>query len=212
MTDGLLFVLSDPGTVPEAEFHDWYDSEHGPARLTVPGFRNGLRFSALDDANPPWLATYDLSLEALTTPSYTALLDQRSEREKAVLAELAVLDRRIYSLLSDHGTPASDAPSVVVATSMSVPAGTEDDFHAWYTTEHIPMLLEVPGWQRTRRYRLIEGEAPDVLALHEVASMDVFSDDRYRAAVSTPWREKVVGSATARERRVFGFRNAFRLA
>jgi hypothetical protein len=45
--------------------------------------------------------------------------------------------------------------------------------------------------------------------LHEVASKDVFSDDRYRAAISTPWREKVVGSATARERRVFGFRNAF---
>ena len=34
--DALLFVYSDPGAVPVAEFNDWYDNEHGPARLTVP--------------------------------------------------------------------------------------------------------------------------------------------------------------------------------
>ena len=37
MAAGLFYVYTDPGTVDEAEFHDWYDHEHGPARLTVPG-------------------------------------------------------------------------------------------------------------------------------------------------------------------------------
>ena len=36
MTAGLFYVYTDPGTVDETEFHDWYDHEHSPARLTVP--------------------------------------------------------------------------------------------------------------------------------------------------------------------------------
>ena len=48
MAAGLLFVYTDPGSsgpVTEAEFHDWYDHEHGPARLRVPGLppRTGTR-------------------------------------------------------------------------------------------------------------------------------------------------------------------------
>jgi len=56
MADGLLFVYTDPGPVPAAEFNDWYDNEHGPARLTVPGITSGSRFHALDDAVPPLAA------------------------------------------------------------------------------------------------------------------------------------------------------------
>ena len=33
MSAGLFYVYSEPGTVDEAEFHDWYDNEHGAARL-----------------------------------------------------------------------------------------------------------------------------------------------------------------------------------
>lgn len=61
MNDGLLFVYSDPGPVPMAEFDDWYDNEHGPARLTVPGVSAGYRFRALDDKAPRWLAYYEIS-------------------------------------------------------------------------------------------------------------------------------------------------------
>jgi hypothetical protein len=43
MADGLLFAYSDPGPVLAAEFNDWYDYEHGPARLTVPGISAGYR-------------------------------------------------------------------------------------------------------------------------------------------------------------------------
>ena len=43
MAAGLFYVYTEPGSVDEAEFHDWYDHEHGPARLTVPGFRGARR-------------------------------------------------------------------------------------------------------------------------------------------------------------------------
>lgn len=56
MTEGLLFVLSEPGTVPEAEVHDWYDNEHAPAWLTVPGINAGVQYRASDGRKPTWLA------------------------------------------------------------------------------------------------------------------------------------------------------------
>jgi hypothetical protein len=52
MSAGLFYVYTEPGTVDEAEFHDWYDGEHGPARLTVPGFRGVPRYRAA--ISTPW--------------------------------------------------------------------------------------------------------------------------------------------------------------
>ncbi len=215
MAEGLFYVYTDPGAVPEAEFHDWYDHEHGPARLAVPGIRGGRRYQALDDQKPPWLALYELdSPDVIGGPGYKALSAGLSDRDKAVNAGLAVLDRRVYSQLSSDGAnvPGGPAP-VILAVALSVPAGAEDDLAAWYTDEHIPMLLQVPGWRRIRRFRLaraLDSSAPEFLSLHEVSGPEVFEEPGYRAAVTTPWRDRVVTSALRRERRVFGFRNEFR--
>lgn len=215
MPAGLLFVCTDPGTaVPEAEFHDWYDNEHGPARLTVPGFLTGSRYQAADDLVPPWLALYDLdSLAVLDSPAYQKLITGTSDREKSIMSRLAehgTLDRRVYELISLDGndTPAPPAPTVL-SVALSVPAGTEDDLAAWYTDEHIPMLLTVPGWRRIRRFRRVGGSGPDFLSLHELDGPEALTEDSYRAAISTPWRDRIVASALLRERRVFAFRNAF---
>ncbi|HEX8008610.1 MAG TPA: hypothetical protein VF482_19530 [Trebonia sp.] len=209
MADGLLFVYSDPGPVPEAEFNDWYDNEHGPARLTVPGISAGYRFRALDDLAPPWLAYYEVKPGVMHSPEYKALWASASDREKSIMSRLATLDRRVYEPISEDGPAPAGPPPVVLAVSLSVPAGMEDDLAAWYTEEHIPMLLAVPGWRRIRRFRLTSGTGPDYLSLHEVAGMEVFERDDYRAAVTTPWRNRIVDAAIDRERRVFGLHRSF---
>jgi hypothetical protein len=203
--------------VPAAEFHDWYDNEHGPARLTVPGITSGYRFHELDDAAPPWLAYYEFHEGALDSPEYQALAANASAREKTIMSSLATLDRRVYQLISDDSAPGGDesaddesgVPPVVLAVSMSVPPSAEADLAAWYADEHIPALLKVPGWRRVRRYRLLEGGAPTYLALSEVESAAVFEEPAYHATVATPWRHRIVESVTQRERRVFGFHKAF---
>jgi len=219
MANGLFYVYTDPGTVPEAEFHDWYDHEHGPARLTVPGVLGGYRYRALDEAKPPWLALYELdSPGVLDGPEYAALGAHASDRDKSVGAGLATLDRRVYEQISSD-VPAAARPQpaaseqapVLLAVALSVPEGSEDDLAAWYTKQHIPMLLEVPGWRRIRRFRLtrsMDAPGPDFLSLHELAGPEVLAEPGYRAAISTPWRDRVVASALRRERRVFGFRNS----
>ena len=180
MPDGLLFVYTDPGTVPAAEFNDWYDNEHGPARLTVPGITAGYRFHALDDLAPPWLAYYEFESGTLDSPRYKALAESASSREKSIMSSLATLDRRVYELISDSApdhrpTGADGPPAAVLAVAVSVTSPLEADLAQWYADEHIPMLLAVPGWRRIRRYRLTEGSAPAYLALHEVDSAAVLT-------------------------------------
>ena len=146
MAAGLFYVYTEPGSVDEAEFHDWYDYEHGPARLKVPGFRSAYRYRALDDAKPPWLALYELdSSDVVDSPEYKALAAEASDRDKSVAADLVTLDRRIYEQLSEDGSPVGRPAPVVLTVAMSVPTENVDDLTAWYTREHIPMLLEVPG-------------------------------------------------------------------
>lgn len=220
MSEGLLYVLSEPGAVPDEEFHDWYDNEHAPARLAVPGVRNGFRYRADDGLVPSWMACYDLGPGALATPEYARLRRGRSAREQRVVEGLAVLDRRVYELLDSHGevpappgAPAAPAPvGPVASVALCVAMTTRDEaaFHDWYLREHIPLLHTLPGWRRTRRFRLLEGAGPRFLAVHDITGTDLFETGAYRRATGTPLRERVMRDVTERERRVFRFHSAVR--
>jgi thioredoxin 1 len=78
-------------------------------------------------------------------------------------------------------------------------------------------ILNIPTWRRIRRFRLtraLDGPGPGApghgsfLSVHELADPEVLEDPGYRAAVSTPWRDRVMTSALRRERRASGLRNA----
>ncbi|HEX3715650.1 MAG TPA: hypothetical protein VHV09_22860 [Trebonia sp.] len=213
MADDLLFVYSAPGPVDVAEFTDWYDNEHVPARLAAPGFGAITRFRALDGLKPDWLATYEVKPGTLDTPEYKALWENATDREKRIMSSLSTLDRRLYSLLSDSWADgvgaASGPPPVVMAVSMSVPPAVEPDLAAYYEQEHYPLLLAVPGWRRARRYVLTSGTGPKYLSLHEIDSEAAFDEPGYKTATSTPWRNRIVGSALGREKRVFGLHKSF---
>jgi len=59
MAKGSLIAAMNFSDVAEDEFHDWYDTEHIPERLAVPGFLNAERW--IGSANPKQsLALYDL--------------------------------------------------------------------------------------------------------------------------------------------------------
>jgi hypothetical protein len=44
MAKGILIAAMDFTACREDEFHDWYDSEHVPERLGIPGFLNAERW------------------------------------------------------------------------------------------------------------------------------------------------------------------------
>jgi hypothetical protein len=207
MADDLLFVYSSPGPVDLAEFTDWYDNEHVPARLALDGFGAVSRFRAADSLTPEWLATYEVKPGTLDGAAYKSVWDSASAREKRIMSA-ATIDRRLYSPISDSG-PTAEAAPVLMAVSMSVPESAEADMEAWYVEEHIPMLLAVPGWRRSRRYVLTSGDGPKYLSLHEIDSHASFDLPEYKAAISTPWRNRIVELAIGREKRVFDLHKSF---
>jgi hypothetical protein len=67
MKRGLLFTLTEPPPAMDEEFNAWYDSEHLPERLAIPGFRSARRWVC----NGTYLATYELdSPEVLQSKPY----------------------------------------------------------------------------------------------------------------------------------------------
>jgi len=62
---GFLLVLMQPPPTIEEEFNAWYDTEHVPERLSVPGVETAVRFCSTTDAAPKYLAMYDLAAESV---------------------------------------------------------------------------------------------------------------------------------------------------
>jgi hypothetical protein len=199
----ILLAFSNPVPGQEDEFNDWYGGEHAPARLTVPGIFNARRYAAVESDGPRYMAIYDLeSPETLQRPEYRRLYAEQSEREKRIMPSLPLLDRRVLRVVLDAESWTDDAP-YQMTVSLQPPDGTDDDLVAWYREEHIPMLLEVPGWRRIRLCQQVEGNGPRFTAVHELESPAVFETESYRKATSTQWRNRIIGSVLRRERHLF---------
>ena len=55
-----MMVFTDVPADVEEEFNRWYDEEHIPERLSIPGVLSAARYTALEGA-PKHLACYELT-------------------------------------------------------------------------------------------------------------------------------------------------------
>ncbi|KAF8176055.1 hypothetical protein BJ912DRAFT_1063990 [Pholiota molesta] len=207
---GLLFVYGEVGPdVSEDEFNDWYDNEHGPARLTVPGFNTAVRYKATDGLTPTWLALYDLTTSSVASDKpYQTLVANATPRDRDIIPRTGRLNRRIYDLINvvtKPDLPPSALPGkFLLLVSWLIGSEADEDFNKWYDEEHVPALAKVPGFQRARRYKLVDsveiGRKPDpatvkpthnYLTLYDVDSDDYNKHPDFVATSQTPWTGKV---------------------
>jgi hypothetical protein len=200
---GLLLAFSNPPLGDEEAFNAWYEV-HAAARLTVPGIYSARRYQAITDDGPRYMACYDLeSIETLHSPEYRHVQTEAVPSDREMMPRLPLLERRVLKLL--HGTDPWTADPPYVLSLAYEPAAdvTIEAVLEWYREEHTRMLLEIDGWRRVRMFERIEGPGPRIVALHELESPGVFDTEGYRKATSTPWRERIVGTASSRERFLF---------
>jgi hypothetical protein len=88
---GFLLVLMQPPSELEEEFNAWYDTEHIPERVAVPGFLTGLRYRCIDGA-PRYLAMYDMETpEVLESEGYLRVsFDRASPWTKRVTGRVRI--------------------------------------------------------------------------------------------------------------------------
>lgn len=127
---GFLLVIARPPAAMEEEFNAWYDTEHLPERLAVPGFLTGLRYIGTAGTGR-YLALYDLERpEVLDTPDYarvsgtnfspwTRRVTGRSRVYRAAGAQIhpggALTGRSAFLLLVRFRALPADAGPAVVA-------------------------------------------------------------------------------------------------
>jgi hypothetical protein len=76
---GFLLVFMHPPMSFEEEFNAWYDTEHIPERLAVPGVLTGLRFMHAAGGTPRYLAMYDLEhASVMDSPAYLRVAHDNS--------------------------------------------------------------------------------------------------------------------------------------
>jgi hypothetical protein len=193
----ILFSEMSPPAHEEAKFNDWYDQEHIPLRVAIPGFVSAQRYLA-DGNDRNYLAVYEMNdPSVLKSPEYDVVKNQPSELTKYMLSSVSGFTRYIGNLLGeqwkDTVTDPLDQAKYLYAVFFTVPTDELSEFDAWYTEDHVPILLECPEWLGTRRFEIIEAHPGDYnrLALHYLTTPEALNSPARAKARTTPWRDKL---------------------
>lgn len=82
---GVLLVLNDVVEGSEEEFNRWYQQQHIPERLGVPGFKTARRYHAVD-GEPAYMAVYECgSIEVLASKAYQQRLAHPTDWTRKVM-------------------------------------------------------------------------------------------------------------------------------
>lgn len=193
----VLFSEMTPAPAWEAEFNDWYDTEHIPLRMGAPGFLGAQRYRA--EGRPGYLTVYDMDSDAaLQTPAYQQIKNTPSPLTARMLRDVTGFTRYIGTLSDWHMQPGVDeavmlTSGVLFSVMFTVPDDRAAEFDDWYLQDHIPLLLRAPGWLGCRRYRITVADPGSYthLAIHHLRDMAVLDSPERAAARATEWRDRL---------------------
>jgi hypothetical protein len=191
---GLLLTMTEPPAQMEEEFNAWYDTEHLPERLSIPGFHSARRWvdPHAPEGSGKYLATYELdSPQVLQTAEYLAHVgDNFTPWSKRCLSRCVLFRRWACAQIFPGDAlpdPAAQAMSLVLC---DVPPEFESEFARWHDDEILPRLLATPGVLGARRFRAAEG-SPASIALYDLAEAGVHGRIDWAAAMSTPRAQRI---------------------
>ena len=175
---GLLLVYTDVPVEHEDEFNRWYNEEHIPERLAIPGVLSAARYVAVK-GGPKYLACYELTEpQAWYADAWQRHLNDPTDWSKTMSPSVIGQNyiRNLYTLVYPTEVPqetaeAEMAPALLVGR-MSVPASLEDRFNQVYNQERLPLYRSIPGYVRGRRFAAVMGE-PKYVTVHECEATEV---------------------------------------
>jgi hypothetical protein len=201
----LIYVVAvDVEPEWEDEVNRWYNEEHIPNLLSVPGYLGARRYRAVD-GGPTYLNYYEIaSIEAFRSPErtraietpWTAKVRPHYKGQLAIYEQVFPADGYLTGAGFD-GDLAKEGGLLLVRADAA--PEQEQDFNDWYDQEHLLALSQVPGCIANRRFRAVEG-GPRYMAEYHLTEPAVQTSDAWKKAIDTPW------SARARE----AFRNRWR--
>jgi hypothetical protein len=188
---GLITVWLDVPPHRDEEFNDWYNLEHIPQVVGLPGFVSGRRYRC-DEAPLKYLAWYDTRDETIEPGAdFQRLVNDPtpwSRRMRTLYGDRR--ERFNFRLMRDVGkVPEQDTPWLYIVHT-DIPDDVVDEYNEWYDHEHLPRLVTVPGVLRARRYTATSG-SPRYLTAYELTDRNAFESSAGLKARKTPWTEKM---------------------
>jgi len=201
----LMVRIGDVPKEMEGEWNLWYDTTHIPNRLGKPGFLSASRFLALW-GEYRYLTIYDLaSIDALTSEPYLNLRDWEaslpSDSFEAQTLKLPNFTRGLYEPIYCYPAQEQSQRSgtdILFAVGHDVPSNREEEFNAWYNTEHIPAMVDrVPGFITARRFRVLatplspragmQSSSPKYITLYDLKNENVLQSQIFLRETNSPW-------------------------
>ncbi|HEX5368119.1 MAG TPA: hypothetical protein VFY10_01750 [Dehalococcoidia bacterium] len=180
------------------ELNRWQKEEGVPRLLQSPGYRSAVRCEAVVGA-PRYASIFEVdSAEATKFP-----IDQTSSFLPATgpLSEHVQIDVAVYEqIFPDEGVlrgvswqDEGKTPGAILLNRFNVVPEFEEEFNAWYNTEHLPMMADVDGTISDRRFAATMAKQK-YLARYDLMNPDVPTTEAWLKVRYTPWT-KWIGRA-----------------
>ncbi len=139
---GVLAFWTDIVADCEADFNEWYNREHFPERLGVPGFVNGARYRAIH-GDRRYLAFYEVeSLAVLQAPAYLERLNNPTPWTRRVMPKMQGAIRAACTLRHREG---AGRGGVAAALRLAPLPERGEALAGWLVGEAAPAMAALPG-------------------------------------------------------------------
>jgi hypothetical protein len=186
--EGLLYVEVDCPPELEGEFHAWYNLEHVPERLRIPGFLGGHRYAALE-GGPRWLAVYWLESPAvLESPEYRQWMGSLMTSWTKRMISSTRVHRSVFRSVRGDGMGDVSRGTGLLAIRYASAASESGRLHGWHDDVFWPELSRIPGVVRTDRYEDIE--TSEHLVLYRLVDPWVTQEGQFARTWTAGWERQ----------------------
>lgn len=204
-----FLVFNSPLPGKEDEYNKWYNEQHAPDVVSVPGFVSAQRFILSDVQmgritvkKPDYLVMYTIVTNDL--PAVVAEVKRRLKNgQTRVSNTLDPKSGQMYlyrafrpEVPGAKGQPADAKPGpmqtyyhVVFGDAV---AGQDDDFNTWYDNDHAPNIVAGPGFVSAQRALISDVQMEPIadpsryLAMFKIVTTDLPAVFRYKMRGSMP--------------------------
>jgi len=156
----------------EKVFNEAYDTEHVPLLAAVPGVIRATRYRNPSPTDPRYIAAYELESSAVVQSAAWKAAGEAGRWATEIRPH--TMNRYLTSYEWAGCSPALTYKTPYIFwVLMDVERHKEALFNELYDTEHVPLLLKLPGCVNVVRYRTETPGVPRYLAVYEVERPDL---------------------------------------
>ena len=143
---GLLCVMNDIAPACDRrDYEAWYQQDHVPDRLSIPGFLSARRYRRLNGPRAEFLTFYETATpQVLCSAPYLKRLAEPTDWTARIMAHFRTMSRSICRVALDEGQAGAGGLLALIAQQEAPAMGLEAQLSA---------MLKQPGVTRVRIWR-----------------------------------------------------------